>query len=85
MWMYHRVKIKENEKRDKYLDLAKELKKTLWDMRAMVISTVISALGTIPKDLVKGLKDLVIGGQVGTIHINAVLRSARIVRTVLET
>ena len=28
----HRVKIKENRKRDKYLDLARELKK-LWNMR----------------------------------------------------
>ena len=29
----HRVKLKESEKRDKYLDLARELKKKLWNMK----------------------------------------------------
>ena len=59
----HRVKLKEGKKRDKYLDLAGELKK-LWNMKVMVIPIVIGALGTIPKGLVKGLKDLEIRGQV---------------------
>ena len=40
----HRVKIKENEKIEKYLDLAKELRK-----RVTVIPIVNDALGTIPK------------------------------------
>ena len=40
----HRVKVKENEKRDEYLDLARKLKKKLWNMKLMVISIVISAL-----------------------------------------
>ena len=53
----HRVKIKENEKRDKYLDLARELKNLL-NMKIIVISIVVGALGTTPKGLVKGLKDL---------------------------
>ena len=52
----HRVKIKENEKRDKYLDLARELKK-LWHMRVTVIPIVISTLGTIPKGLISGLEE----------------------------
>ena len=42
------VKIKENEKRDKYLDLARELKK-LWNMKMMVIPIKIGALETVPK------------------------------------
>ena len=46
------MKIKENEKRDKYLDLAKELKK-LQNMEVTVIPIVIGALRTIPKDQVK--------------------------------
>ena len=41
----HKLKLKENEKRDKYLDLARELKK-LWNMK------VIGALSTIMKGLV---------------------------------
>ncbi len=44
----HRVKIKENEKRNKYLDLANGLKK-LWNMKVTVIPIIIGALGTIPK------------------------------------
>ena len=33
----HRIKLKENEKKDKYLDLTRELKK-LWNMKVTVIS-----------------------------------------------
>ena len=50
---HHKVKTKENEKGDKYLNLDKELKK-LWCMRITVIPTVISALGTVPKGVVRG-------------------------------
>ena len=45
----HRVKLKESEKRDKNLDLAKELKQ-LWNSDGEVI--IISALGTVTKELV---------------------------------
>ena len=41
----HRVKWKEGEGRDKYLDLARELKK--WNMKMMVIPIVIGALDTV--------------------------------------
>ena len=44
----HRVKIKENEKKDKYLDLARGLKK-LWNMQVTVLPIIINALGTVPK------------------------------------
>ena len=56
----HRVKLKESEKGDKYLVLAKELKR-LW--KVTVIPFIIGALGTIPKGLVKGLEDLEIRKQ----------------------
>ena len=52
----HRVKLKECEKKDKYLDLARELKK-LWNMKVTVIPNVIDAFGTITKGLLKGLED----------------------------
>ena len=42
----HKVKLKESEKRDKYLDFARELKK-LWNMKDIVIPIVIGALGTV--------------------------------------
>ena len=53
-------------------------------MRVAVITIVIGALRTILKGLVKGLKDLEIGGQVETIKTTALLKSARILRRVLE-
>ena len=52
----HIVELKESEKRDKYLDLARELKQ-LRNMKVMVIPVVIDALGTIPKGLIKKLGD----------------------------
>ena len=53
----YRVKLKESEKRNKFLDLARELK-TLWNMKVKLISIVIGALGTVTEGLIKGLKDL---------------------------
>ena len=44
----YRVKIKENEKIDKYSDPARELKK-LWNIKVMVILIVVEALRIIPK------------------------------------
>ena len=46
----NRVKIKESEKIEKYLDLARGLKK-LWNMKVTVISIVVGALGMISKGL----------------------------------
>ena len=43
----HRVKLKESGKRDKYLDLARDLKKKLWNMKIMVMPIVISMLITV--------------------------------------
>ena len=80
----HRVKLKENEKMDKYLDLARELKK-LWNMKVKVIPIVVGALGTVPKGLEKGLENLEIRGKLETIQTTALLQSARILRRVLET
>ena len=45
----HRVKLKENEKKDKYLDFATELKK-LWNMKVTFIPIVIGSLGIYTKD-----------------------------------
>ena len=52
-----RVKVKEGEKFDKYLDLARELKR-LRNMNVTVISTVDGTLGTITKKLKKRLDEL---------------------------
>ena len=49
----HRVKLKEREKKNKHLDLARELKK-LKNMKVTVIPIVIGALNTFTKGLVQG-------------------------------
>ena len=74
------MKTKEIEKRDKYLDLARELKK-LWNERESVILIVICAL----KGLIRGQEKLEIGGRIETTQTTALLRSARILRRVPET
>ena len=67
------VKLKESEKWEKYLDLARKLKK-LWNMRVTVIPIVICSLTTVIKGLVHGLEDLEIKGWVETIKITALSR-----------
>ena len=79
-----RIKLKECEKRDKYLDLARELKK-LWNMKGTIIPIVSGAFGTVTKGLLKGLEDLEVGGRMETIQTTALLKTARILRRVLET
>ena len=79
----HRVKLKEREKKDKYLDLARELKKPR-NMKVTMKPIVIVALGTFAKGLLKGLEDLEIRGRVKTIQTTTLLRSARILRRVLS-
>ena len=80
----HRVKLKESEKKDKYLDLAKELKK-LCNMKVTGMPIVIGALGTLTKGLVQRPEDTVIRGRVETTQTTALLRSARILRRALRT
>ena len=63
-----RVKLKDSEKRDKYLDVARELK-TLWNMKVTIIRIVIGAFGTVTKGLMQGLEDLKMRGRVVTIQL----------------
>ena len=69
----HRIKLKECEKKDKYIDLARELKK-LWNMQVTIIPIVICTFGTVTKGLLKGLEDLQVGRRVETIQTRALLR-----------
>ena len=80
----HGIKLKECEKKDKYCDLARELKK-LWNMNVTTVPIVIEAFGTIRKGLLKGLEELEVGRRVETIQMTALLRTAIILRGVLET
>ena len=71
-----RVKLKESEKKDKYLDLAEELKK-LWNMKMTFIPIVIGSLGTVTKGLVQGQEDLEIRGRVEIIQTNAGVKNSK--------
>ena len=44
-----RGKSKESEKIDKYLDLTRELKKKLWDMKVKEMPNEVGLLGTVSK------------------------------------
>ena len=72
------------EKKLKGSDLAWEFIKVR-KMKMAFIPIVIGALGTVNKGLINGLEDMEITGQAETIQIHALLRSARILRRVLET
>ena len=65
---------------NKYLDLARELKKLL-NLKVKILPIVIGALGTVSKRLVQGLDNLEIRGRVET---TALLRMASILRRVHE-
>ena len=80
----HRINLKEYEKKYKYLDLTRELKK-LWNMKVTIVPIVIGPFGTVTKGSLKGLEDLGVGRRVETIQTTALLKTARILRRVLET
>ena len=54
-------------------------------MKVTIVPIVIGALGTIAKGLLKGLEHLEVDGWVETIQTTAWLRTARILRWVMET
>ena len=54
-------------------------------MKVTIIPILIVAFGTVNKGLLKGLEDLEVGGRAETIQTTTLLRTARILRRVLET
>ena len=56
-----------------------------WNMKVTVILIIIDALETVFKGLERKLEELEIGGQTESIQTAVLLRSARILRRVLET
>ena len=54
-------------------------------MKVTIIPIVIGAFGTVSKGLLKGLEDLEVSDRVETIQTTALLKTARILRRVLET
>ena len=54
-------------------------------MKVTIFPIVIGAFVTITKGLLKGLEDFEVGERMETIQTTALLRTARILRRVLET
>ena len=54
-------------------------------MKVTIVPIVIGAFATVTKGLLKKLEDMEVGGWVETIQTTALLRTARILRRVLET
>ena len=54
-------------------------------MKATIVPIVIGALGTGTKGLLKGLEDFEVWGRVETIQTTSLLKTARILKQVLET
>ena len=54
-------------------------------MKVTIIPIVIGSFGTVTKELLKGLGDFEVGDRVETIQTTALLKTARILRKVLET
>ena len=76
-----RVREKEDEKIEKYQDLAREVRR-MWGVRAKVIPVVVGA--SVPLRLKDNLKVIDVGISVELIQKCALLGSARILRKVLE-
>ena len=72
---------KEDEKVEKYQDLAREVRK-IWGVRTKVI--VVGALETIPLRLKENLRAIGVDTSIELIQRSALLGSARILRKVLE-
>ena len=78
----HKEKIKESKKANTWI--LPECLKTV-EREVSVIPVVIGILGTIHKGLEKRLRELDIKGIIDDLHTTVPLKSARILRRVLET
>ena len=77
------VKEKEDEKIEKYQNLARELRR-IWEVKTKVVPIVVGALGTVPLRLKANLKGIGVDTSITLIQKSALLGSARILRKVLE-
>ena len=79
----HIMKIKESEMINEYLDLARYLEE-LRNTGVNVVLFVVGVLETVPTSMDKELKEQKISRKIKTLQITAWLRSAKILRRVLE-
>ena len=80
---YSRIQEKEKDKIEKYQDLGRELQK-IWNVKVKIISLVVGSLGALPKEFDNRLKQIGITGGTAQVQKAVLLRTARILRKVLE-
>ena len=78
----HRIALKEVDKIMNYAELKVELER-IWKTKTKIIPVVIGALGSIPKNLGKNLKELDIKHSIQVFQKTALLGTAHILRKVL--
>ena len=79
-----RVKIQKTEKRDKYIEFARELRK-LSNVKVTVIPIVINTIGMIPKPLERGLEELDIRECIENMQTKLLLSLAGILKEFWKT
>ena len=80
----HRIKLKESEKKGKYLELDREWKK-LWNMKVTIIPIVIGAFSAETKGLLRGQEGRKLEEEWRPSKLQHCFRTTRILRRVRET
>ena len=81
--MDHHVKEKEEEKIDKYMDLAAEVRRQ-FRVKTVIVPIVLGALGTVPEKLSKSLKKLEIDDVIESLQTAVLISTTAILRRVLN-
>ena len=79
----HHVKEKEEEKIDKYMDLAAEVRRQ-FRVKTVIVPIVLGALGTVPEKLSKSLKKLEIDDVIESLQTAVLISTTAILRRVLN-
>ena len=78
-----RIEEKEKDQVEKYQDLGRELQK-IWNVKVKIIPLVVGSLGAIPKQFGNRLKEISITAGTAQVQKTILLRTARILRKVIE-
>ena len=77
--MDHHVKEKEEEKIDKYMDLAAEVIRQ-FRVKTVIVPIVLGALGTVPAKLSKSLEKLEIDDVIGSLQTAVLISTTAILK-----
>ena len=79
----HHVKEKEEEKTEKYMDLAAEVRRQ-FKVKTVIVPIILGALGTVPAKLSTSLEKLEIDDVIGSLQTAVLISSTAILRRVLN-